>query len=188
MKINIDTDKLDKKKLTINQYLLLLKIHYQLKGIKLDFTETKSDYLLLRDSGFIEIDGSNVILTERSINFLDDSKFRDYDELAHELRMKWPAGLKGGKWAWRATVKDLASRLQKLDKNHGMIKYTDEQILSTADGYIRRFRTGDDMDRGMQVCKYFIEKDGTSALMELLEVIDERDTKIVISKPFIKKL
>jgi hypothetical protein len=176
MKINIDLARLKKKKLTINQYLLILKIYYKTKSLELPFTEHKGDYLHLRDSGFLYIDGSSVGLKKQAVDFVEDNGDRDYDDLATQIRELFPKGAKADKWPWRSTVKDLSHRLAKLDKSFGLSDYTDDQILMTTENYVNRF-SSKDMDSGMQICKYFIEKDGSSTLMDLLGMIGEEPQK-----------
>jgi len=167
MKINIDLTKLQKRKLNVNQYLLLLKIYYQTKTVDIPFVETRGDYLYLRDNGFLMINGSAVRLKDQAVNLIEDNGERDYEDLANQIRELFPKGAKAGKWPWRSTTKDLAMRLRKLDKSFDLGDYTDDQILMTTENYINRFNTRD-MDSGMQICKYFIEKDGSSSLMDLL--------------------
>lgn len=176
MKLNIDLAKLAKKSLNINQYLLLLKVYYQSRHFNLDFVESKPDYFYLKDSGFLTIDGSNVSLNEKAIVLIENNiGDRNYDELANKIKEVFPKGAKSGKWPWRSTTKDLADRLKKLDKNHGLDDYDDDIIVKTAQSYVNRF-TVRDMDSGMQVCKYFIEKDGSSSLVDLL-LMGEDDNK-----------
>ena len=176
MQITIDLSKLNKKKLTINQYLLLLKIYYRSKEVNLEFTEIKADYLFLRDNGFLVIDGSAVILQKKAINLIEGTSGRDYELLAQQIREMFPRGAKGGKYPWRASIKDLSARLKKLDKHHELDNYSNDIVLKTVDSYVNKF-TIRDMDSGMQICKYFLEKDGSSSLMDLLSMQEEQPSK-----------
>ena len=177
MKISIDLTKLTKRRLSINQYLLLLKIYYQLKQFDLPFVEQKADYFHLSDNGFLTISGANVSLKDKAIHLIEDScGDRDYEGLAEKMKEIFPRGAKAGKWPWRSTTKDLADRLKKLDKGYGLEDYSDELILRTTEKYVNRFNERD-MDSGMQICKYFIEKDGSSSLMDLLNMGEDDDNQ-----------
>lgn len=172
MKIVIDLTKLSKKKLTVNQYLLLLKIYHRAKNKEIDFEENRGDYLFLRDGGFLTIDGTIVQLCEKAVNLVEGRGERDYEDLATKIRESFPKGMKSGKYPWRTSVRELVTRLKKLDKNHGMTEYTDNVIINAVENYVNKF-TVKDMDAGMQTCKYFIEKDGSSTLIDLLSTYED---------------
>lgn len=177
MKINIDLIKLGRKNLTINQYLLLLKIYYQGRDKEIAFREIKSDYLFLRDSKFLTIDGSTVTLTKKAINLIEGIGERDYEDLAESIRELFPKGAKAGKWPWRSSIRDLSDRLRKLDKSDELGNYSNDEILSAAASYVNRFTTRD-MDAGMQICKYFINKDGSSTLLDILSMQEDKIEEI----------
>lgn len=185
MNINIDLLKISKRGLNVNQYLLLLKIYYRTKGKSFNFKETKVDYLYLRDNGFLVLEGNNVQLKGKAVNLIEGNTKRDYETLASKVREIFPKGAKSGRYPWRASVKDLTTKLKKLDKHYDMSVYSDDVIIKTAESYVNRF-TLQDMDSGMQICKYFLEKDNSSSLMDLLamteEEPDKKESKSTITK------
>lgn len=172
MQIIIDTDKLSKKQLSVNEYITLLSVYYKSKGVKIDYIDKKSDYFTLRDKGFITINGSSVILSSSAITLIE-GRGRDYIQLAITIREMFPKGLKGGKYPWKGTIKVIADKLKKLDKSHGLSEYSDAEIAEAVYKYVNRFSLSD-MDRGMQIASYFIEKDGDSSLMSWLQVEEQK--------------
>jgi len=171
MQIIIDLDKLNKNKISINEYITLLSVYYKTKDIQIDYTDRKSDYFTLRDKGFLEINGSSVILTPQSITLLE-GRGRDYVQLAISIRELFPKGSKAGKYPWKGTIKSIVEKLKKLDKSHGLNDFSDEEIISAVDKYINRFSLAD-MDRGMQIAPFFIEKEGNSSLMAWLSMEEQ---------------
>lgn len=84
-----------------------------------------------------------------------------WTELAKALRPLWPAGDKDGKWAWRDSVGNLASRLETLWRVRGLKEYPIATCVETANRYLARYR---DNAKYMQVLKYFILKQKTIML------------------------
>jgi len=171
MQIIIDTERLKKRDINVNEYLLLFSIYSQQNGRSIDYMERKADYLSLSSKGYISIDGAMVNLLPRSL-YLIEGIGRDYTQLATDIRECFPKGSKDGKYPWRGTIKSLVDKLRKLDKGHGMGDYANEQIVAVCKNYTDQFNLMT-MDRGMQIAPYFIEKDGNSTLMAWLEKEDE---------------
>ena len=172
MNISIDTDKLKKRGISVNEYMTLLSVYYKGKGLSIDYVDKKSDYFSLRDKGFLVINGSSVVLSEPAITLIE-GRGRDYIQLAITIREMFPKGLKGGKYPWKGTVKVIADKLKKLDKSHGLSEYSDAEIAEAVYKYVNRFSMAD-MDRGMQIAPYFVEKDGDSSLMSWLQVEEQK--------------
>jgi len=107
--------------------------------------------------------------------------------LAERIRELFPKGAKAGKYPWRTSVKELTTRLKKLDKHHEMEEFTDDFVIKTTENYVNRF-TIRDIDAGMQTCKYFVEKDGSSTLIDLLHIGGERDDDSIKTTNSITKL
>lgn len=166
MVIQIDLDKLKKRDLSVNEYLTMLSIYYEGRKQSINYTNRKCDYFTLSSKEYIIIDGSTVNLTQKAINTIEGSG-RDYVTLALAIREVFPKGSKGGKYPWRGTVKSIVDRLKKLDKTQNLSDYSNEDILKVVNSYVNRFSLTD-MDRGMQISSYFIEKDGESSLMSWL--------------------
>jgi hypothetical protein len=171
MQIIIDTERLSRRGININEYLLLLSIYSQQNNKSIDYIERKADYLSLQSKGYLSLDGAMVSLLPRSL-YLIEGIGRDYTQLATDIRECFPRGSKDGKYPWRGTIKIIVDKLRKLDKGHGMGDYTNDQILTSCREYVSNFNQMT-MDRGMQIAPYFIEKDGNSTLMAWLEKEDE---------------
>ena len=183
MQIIIDTDKLTKRGISINEYLLLLSIYHQQNNRSIDYIERRADYLSLQSKGYLSLDGAMVSLLPRAL-YLIEGIGRDYTQLANSIRECFPKGSKDGKYPWRGTIKIIVDKLKKLDKGHGMGDYTNDQILAVCKEYVDQFNHMT-MDRGMQIAPYFIEKDGNSTLMAWLEKEDE---VVIITKSMEIKL
>ena len=172
MQIVIDTDKLSKRDLSVNEYLTLLSIYHKGKNNPINYIDRKVDYFSLQEKQYLLIDGSSVALTIKSIRLIEGVG-RDYTILAISIRDQFPKGSKGGKYPWKGTVKAIADKLKKLDKSFGLSEYSDQQIIDSVRNYVNRFTLAD-MDRGMQIATYFIEKDGDSSLMAWLNMEPEQ--------------
>lgn len=175
MQLTIDLDKLSTKDLSVNEYLTLLSVYYKTKAITIPYTDRKMDYFSLQEKKYLVISGNSVSLTPKALSLMGIFG-RDYVSLAMDIRSIFPKGSKAGKYPWKSTVKSLTDKLKKLDKSFGMSEYTDEQILAVVNQYVGRF-TSTDMDRGMQIASYFVEKDGESALMAWLQMEPEKEFK-----------
>lgn len=171
MQIIIDTERLSRRGININEYLLLLSIYYKQNNKSIDYIERKADYLSLQSKGYLSLDGAMVSLLPRSL-YLIEGIGRDYVQLATDIRECFPKGSKDGKYPWRGTIKIIVDKLRKLDKGHGMGDYTNDKIIAVCREYVNQFNHMT-MDRGMQIAPYFIEKDGNSTLMAWLEKEDE---------------
>ena len=171
MNITIDTAKLDKLGLSINDYLTILQIHSRLRSKDINYVTRPIDYMSLRDRGYLSIRGSNISLTEKGANLIE-SKSRDYVTLAEQIRELFPKGRKDDKYPWRGTLRILSDRLKKLDKSFGLSAYSDQAIIDATKEYTSKFI----MDyTGMRICPYFLLKDGGSDLMAWLENEDEEE-------------
>jgi hypothetical protein len=173
MQLIIDLDKLDKRGLTVNEYLTLLSIYYKGKDIPINYIDRKADYFALQGKKYLEINGSTVSLTPISMSLLAPAG-RDYVGLAMAVREQFPKGSKAGRYPWKGVVKTLVEKLKKLDKAYGMDEFSDEDIIRSTTLYVSRF-TQNDMDKGMQIAPYFLEKDGNSSLMSWLQMEPEKD-------------
>lgn len=165
MNIQIDTLKLKKKGLNINEYLTLLKIYNNINEEDIDYSPHKLNYLSLKDKKYISIEGSNIRLLKKAIK-LFETTVRDYITLAEEIRKLFPSGKKDNRYPWRGSLRTLSDRLSKLDKYFGLDKYTDEAIIEATKDYISNF----ELDKtGMRICPYFLLKDQNSDLVSWLE-------------------
>lgn len=175
MQIIIDLDKLAKHGLSVNEYMTLLSIYYKAKNVDVNYIYRKTDYFVLQEKRYLEINGSLVSLTQQAISLLAPSG-RDYVALAMAIREQFPKGSKAGRYPWKGVVKSIVTKLKTLDKSYGMDEFTDEDIIKATTLYVSRFNQND-MDRGMQIAPYFLEKEGNSALMSWLQMEPERDER-----------
>jgi len=171
MQIIIDLDKLNKKDLSVNEYITLLSVYYKTKELQINYIDRKSDYFTLRDKGYLVINGSSVVLTPQSVTLIE-GRGRDYLQLAISIRDLFPKGSKAGKYPWKGTIKTIVEKLKKLDKSHDMSDFTDGEIVEAVYKYVNRFSLAD-MDRGMQIAPFFIEKEGNSSLMAWLSMEEQ---------------
>jgi hypothetical protein len=155
------------------------------KGLSLDETTTLASLLKLFGSiqGDIRI---KIVLSlqEKGLVIYNDGdksvgvtsagraifKFKqDNSDLTKTLREMFPAGLKDGKYPWRATNVHIKEKLDKFRKIYP--DATDDQIVDATKNYLSRMR-GD--EQKMSLLTYFIMKntdDGQkSILAEYIEV------------------
>ena len=89
-----------------------------------------------------------------------------YDSIAEKLRKIWPPGCKDGKYPWRDSVDVLSKRLQTVWSTRLADKfYPEEYVLQVARQYVSQFQ---DDTKYMKLLKYFILKDDTSVLADML--------------------
>jgi hypothetical protein len=171
MQIIIDTERISRRGLNINEYLTLFVIYSKQNNKDVEYTDRRIDYLSLSQKGYILIDGATVKLLPKAL-YLIEGIGRDYVQLATQIRECFPKGSKDDKYPWRGTIKSIVDKLRKLDKGHGMSDYTSDQVLKACSEYVSKFNQIT-MDRGMQIAPYFIEKEGSSTLMAWLEKEEE---------------
>lgn len=78
-----------------------------------------------------------------------------FTSLAMALRNLWPAGEKAGKYPWKGSVKEIATRLNKLWSIRKLGNYSLEDCLVVARKYLSQF---EDDTKYMKTLKYFILK------------------------------
>lgn len=99
--------------------------------------------------------------------FYKKSTTKNYNKLAATLQELYPAGRKGNTaYYWRGTVTEVAQKLKTFFTRYP--KITEEQVIIATRNYVSSFK-GD--TTYMQLLKYFIEKNGTSALLSSVENI-----------------
>lgn len=167
MKYIIDTEVLNKEKLSLAEFGILL--YYVGGGENMILSrvneclwekgylikESKDTYSFLspkfEELQVILAEGSN----KKSIN-------KRAEDLAPKIKSLYPLGYKcmyiGGspkKYPWRDSDRVIANRLKIFFKRYGD-KYTDAQILEATQRYVQGFK---DDDTYMKLLKYFIFKD-----------------------------
>lgn len=86
----------------------------------------------------------------RLVPLRDDDFFT---ELASKMRELWPTGKKDGKWDWRESVQNLASRLKWVWAKRELADYTIEDCLLVCRQYLSAYK---DNTKYMKLLKYFI--------------------------------
>lgn len=178
--MEINLNKLEKENITLNQLGLLLTL-----PSNLDFNciERKvSDVEYLASNGFIRVYPNKIILRMkglslvRGINNSVDSE--DIDDLAEQMRSIFPQGNKHGTtYRWRGTKAEITKKINSfLNKYSGFSK---EEIIEATKRYVDSFNG---VYTYMQLLGYFIEKNGTSRLLEELEALREGDNEISSSR------
>lgn len=93
---------------------------------------------------------------------------KDYTELARKLQKIFPQGRKGTTaYYWRGTVNEINTKLKAFFNKYPKTK--EEVIIKATENYVKSFKGNTTY---MQLLKYFIEKDGGSALASFIENID----------------
>lgn len=172
MKYIIDTDKLEKYGLDIDEALYLASLYFKSEINNDTFNKLNSKGLLFVNSFKdgkpadidITIDGTQLIEalfvdSEVKETIKVENKEEDrYIILANKLRELYPAGRKPGtNLQWRDSSIFISARLKTLVKKY-KVSFTDEEVIDATERYIKSFN-GD--YRYMQVLKYFIMKTGT---------------------------
>lgn len=176
MKITIDSDVCLREGLTIDDALMLITLKFNQ-----NFEKSLSN---LTSAGFITRYGvpvGPISITQEGLNKIQDiicdstegtPKKRDLDKLAGELQELFPQGKTNG-YYWRGARKEIVTKLQRFLTIYGK-KWTDEQIIAATRHYV-------DENLGnpyMRLLKYFILKDGSSDLAEVLENMNSENSVV----------
>lgn len=164
MRIVIDTDKVEKSGMKMDEVAYLTSLYFKLpikKDLIFDLTKKGvATYHHLEDG--IPID---ITLTKEGTRVIEsiflDSEYNDtvvvdrYMVLADKLRALFPPGRKPGtNLQWKDSTVMVSNRLKALVKNYG-IEFTDDEAVDATKRYVDSFR-GD--YRYMQTLKYFLFK------------------------------
>lgn len=107
----------------------------------------------------------NTLMVQKSI------PKKDYTNLAKQLQAIFPEGRKGTTaYYWRGTVNEINLKLKTFFNKYPKTKA--EDIIKATNNYVKSFKGNTTY---MQLLKYFIEKDGGSALASFIENIDSYD-------------
>lgn len=103
-----------------------------------------------------QLEALSVLADKSSVEFsMKEVKKDFFTELAEALRPLWPSGDKDGKWAWRDSVENLATRLSTLWRIRELGEYSVDTCVEIARQYLARYENN---AKFMQVLKYFILK------------------------------
>ena len=172
MIISIDTNYLDRRKLSINEYLTLFKIYELLKGKDIPFIGKAENVDSLINKGFLEKTDKGVVLTNNGSKVLGTKD--SLTELAEKLREMFPKGKKGGQYYWRGTVGEIKLKLKSFISAYG--RYSDEDVIKATKRYLDGFKGGN-YDSSMQLLKFFIMKDRASTLKSELDNLNDDSNK-----------
>lgn len=114
----------------------------------------------IRDGSLLN---SDEILDEYSLVLSPDNDF--FYSLAKQLRELWPTGMKDGKFSWRDSAKNIATRLRTLWKARDLGDRTEAEVLSCARRYLSQFEND---TKYMQTLPYFILKRDTKSIDKTL--------------------
>lgn len=174
MKIVIDSNVCLQNGLTLGDVLLLTTLKFN-DSFEKSMEELTKEGLITRYGipiGPISVtqaglDKIQAIICESQENA---PKKRDLEALAAKLQEVYPAGKKEG-FYWRGTKKEIATRLQRFLTLYGK-KWTDEEIIDATKYYVSQHEN----DPYMRLLKYFILKEGSSDLAEILENKGQEDS------------
>lgn len=167
MKITIDSDVCLREGLSIEDALMLVTLKFN--------TNFERSLANLTSAGFITRYGVPIGPISTTQDGLDKiqsiicestegvPKRRDLSSLAESLQALYPTG-KNGDYYWRGSKTEIVNKLQRFLTTYGK-KWTDEQIIAATKHYV-----DENLGRPyMRLLKYFIIKDGSSDLAEVLE-------------------
>ena len=184
MKVTIETNAMIKHGTCIGEVLVLLEIlngvnHAQVLDnlIKKGYITAATGQKFLTQKTYALTDKANALLENVNLDSLDSDKpkTRDLESLAVRLKEIFPKGKKPGTAQyWAEGTALIVKRLRIFFKKYGE-NYTDEQILSAAEKYVKSFNGNYSY---MRTLKYFIwaekpnkagEVESTSDLLTFME-------------------
>lgn len=169
MKIIIDTEVLQKKKVGLDEFLYLFSLYKGTPITSKTFEKIKERKFLNfreaynKDKAF----DNNVFINETgkfyyellisNMNIPEETSEDRFVKLAEKLREIFPAGKKPGyAYTWRDSVSCITDRLKKFFVKYDPdYQYTDEQIIAATKKYVDSFNGN---YKYMQLLKYFIWK------------------------------
>jgi len=163
MRFVIDTDKLQKYDLTLDELLYLIALSNDAEIKDATITNCHNKGLIIRDYNplnghlFMMINKAGTDLLEEffadSEIIIKDKKDR-FELLAIKLRELFPAGKKEGtNYYWRDSIRVITNKLKAVTKQYG--EFTDEQAIDATKRYVESFNGNYTY---MQLLKYFISK------------------------------
>lgn len=153
MKIVIDEEVISRSKYSFEEFLNLLIIHAGFNPGNLNSELIAKQYIISDNNKFYL---SNVVKSD-IVNLLIDSECNidvsDIKELANQMRLLFPEGLKVGSTSWRMSVGDAVTRLKQFKKIYG--NYSNEDILKATKRYVEFFKN-EGSNKYMKCMRYFI--------------------------------
>ena len=191
MKITIETNAMCRHGTCVGEILLLLEIangvnHSQVLDnlINKGYITAATGQRFVTQKTYALTDKAKALLENVNLDSLDSDKpkTRDLESLAVRLKEIFPKGKKPGtSQYWTEGVALIVKRLRIFFKKYGE-DYTDEQILSAAEKYVRSFNGNYSY---MRTLKYFIwaekpnragEVESTSDLLTFMENEGQEET------------
>ena len=164
MKVTIETNAMIRHGTCIGEVLVLLEIlngvnHSQIINslLKKGYITAATGQPFVTEKKYALIDKAKSLLEDVNLDSMDSNnkESRNIEELAIKLKELFPKGKKPGTTQyWTEGTSLIVKRLKVFFKKYG--EYTDEQILSAAERYIKSFNGNYSY---MRVLKYFILKD-----------------------------
>lgn len=192
MKVTIETNAMIKHGTCIGEVLVLLEIlngvnHAQVLDnlVKRGYITAATGQKFLTQKTYALTDKAKALLEDVNLDSLDsdEPKTRDLESLAVKLKGIFPKGIKPGTAQyWTEGTALIVKRLRGFFKKYGD-NYTDEQIVSAAEKYVKSFNGHYTY---MKTLKYFIwgekpnkagEAESTSDLLTFIENADQEDLR-----------
>lgn len=145
MKLTINTDVLKKYNISFGQYLVLLSGYYGL-----DYDNIQDELVkkkLIEKNLFHNFPPSlpdstkNLIaqILVESSDKIQNCGISDFEELARNLQLIYPDGIKPGKtYSWRGKLDDIAQKLRTLVVKYDFV-FTEEEAVQATKEYIKAF-------------------------------------------------
>lgn len=163
MKITVDQDSIEKKGLSVDEFLVLMMMnnHYDI-GKAIDSLIEKG--FIIKGGDNFYFSGFHVIMTDKGNKVFSDVVLDDDNnntdpvlDLAVKLKEIYPKGKKDGRWYYAEGVKLIARRLKIFFKKYG--NYKAEDIINATQKYVDEKRDAPDF----RLLKYFIFKEAVGA-------------------------
>lgn len=174
MKITIDSVICEKEGLTLGDILFLVTLKFN-HNFEQSLNSLISKGLITRYGTPI----GPISITQEGLDKIQDiicestesvPKKRNLESLAEQLQQLYPTGKKDN-FYWRGSLKDITTKLQRFFATYGN-RWTDEQIINATKHYVDTHSN----DPYMRLLKYFILKDGSSDLAEVLENMGQEES------------
>lgn len=192
MKVTIETNAMIRHGTCIGEVLVLLEILNNVNHSQIINSLLKKGYItaatgqpFVTEKKYALMDKAKSLLEDVNLDSMDSNSkdSRNIEELAIKLKELFPKGKKPGTTQyWTEGTSLIVKRLKVFFKKYG--EYTDEQILSAAERYIKSFNGNYSY---MRVLKYFIwaekvnkagEVESTSDLLTFIENAEQENSSL----------
>jgi len=171
--LQIDKSKLREYGVSVTSYIfMLILMYYPNTKININLTQIlEYGFIIENDVGYCLTDEGLSFINEIEVTTIPEKKVSNkrLEDLAEQMKLLFPEGKKSGtNKYWRDNKSNVVAKLKTFFKKYG--EYDDELILKATEKYVESFGSNNQLAR---ILPYFIEKDGCSDLMTIIENINE---------------